>query len=216
MPKPDFFRPLGLFVVPEFLDCTSGTTLIDQILSFPAEKGMVVKPSGEETVAEDVRKVKSSIIPKEIRLPLQQRLMGLIPDLEKHFSVTLDGCEPPQFLIYNPGDFFKPHKDGAHGGKHASIRRRRVSVVIFLNQESHEPSQGTYGQGHLTFYGLLDGPQWERCAFPLSAEPGLLVAFSADKLHEVTPVTHGRRFTVVTWFYAPDPDSWPAVREPAD
>jgi hypothetical protein len=37
---------------------------------------------------------------------------------------------------------------------------------------------------------------------PLIAEPGLLIAFPSDKWHEVKPVSHGRRFTVVTWFHA--------------
>ena len=197
MPKPDFFRPLGLFVLPEFLDCTSGTTLIDQILSFPAEKGMVVKPSGEETVAEDVRKVESSIIPKEIRFPLQQRLMGLIPDLEKHFSVTLDGCEPPQFLIYNPGGFFVPHADASRENE---SRRRQDSVVIFLNRESEEPVDGCYGGGKLTFHGLLTEPEWANCAFGIDSQVGLLVAFRPSLVHEVTPVTFGQRLTIVSWF----------------
>jgi SM-20-related protein len=31
-------------------------------------------------------------------------------------------------------------------------------------------------------------------------EPGLLVAFRSDTVHEVLPVTHGERFTVVSWF----------------
>ena len=82
--------------------------------------------------------------------------------------------------------------------------RRRVSVVIFLNRQSQEPAEDAYGEGHLTFYGLLEGREWEKCAFPLDAEPGLLIAFPSDKWHEVKPVSHGRRFTVVTWFHAPE------------
>jgi len=88
-----------------------------------------------------------------------------------------------------------------------------VSLVIFLNRESQEPADDAYGQGYLTFYGLLDGPHWKKCAFPLKAEPGLLIAFPSDKWHEVTPVSHGRRFTVVTWFYGPES---PPVAEGAD
>jgi predicted 2-oxoglutarate/Fe(II)-dependent dioxygenase YbiX len=34
-------------------------------------------------------------------------------------------------------------------------------------------------------------------------EPGLLVAFRADTLHEVTEVREGTRDTVVDWFYRP-------------
>ena len=136
----------------------------------------------------------------------------LLPEIEKHFGVTLLDCESPDYLIYHPGDFFKPHVDG---GPESSdrIRDRRVSVVIFLNRQCAEPAEDSYGEGHLTFYGLLDGPQWEKCAFPLNPEPGLLIAFPSDKWHEVKPVSHGRRFTVVTWFYGP---ATPLVAEGAD
>jgi predicted 2-oxoglutarate/Fe(II)-dependent dioxygenase YbiX len=37
----------------------------------------------------------------------------------------------------------------------------------------------------------------------LCGEEGLLVAFRAETLHEVRPVTHGVRFSVVTWFRGP-------------
>ena len=87
---------------------------------------------------------------------------------------------------------------------HEAIHGRRVSVVIFLNRQSQEPAEDTYGEGNLTFYGLLEGPQWEKCAFPLNAEPGLLIAFPSDVWHEVKPVSHGRRMTVVTWFHSPE------------
>jgi SM-20-related protein len=30
--------------------------------------------------------------------------------------------------------------------------------------------------------------------------PGTLVAYRAETTHEVTPVTHGERFTIVSWF----------------
>ena len=34
---------------------------------------------------------------------------------------------------------------------------------------------------------------------PLVGESGLLVAFDSNLTHAVTPVTHGERYTVVTW-----------------
>ena len=213
MPAATFFQQLGLYVAPHFLEPEARTELYREMAIAPAEKALVVGPSGEERLDPDSRKVDSSILPKEIRSPLKQRLRALLPDLQKHFGTELAGCESPQYLIYHPGDFFKAHRDGGYSGSADITRRRRVSAVIFLNRESQEPAEGAYGQGHLTFYGLLDGPQWERCAFPLDAEPGLLVAFPSDKLHEVQPVSHGRRFTVVTWFYGPE---LPVVPEGAD
>jgi SM-20-related protein len=34
---------------------------------------------------------------------------------------------------------------------------------------------------------------------PLVGEGGLLVAFESGTTHSVTPITHGERYTVVTW-----------------
>lgn len=164
----------------------------------PAEKALVVAAAGEKRLDEVTRKVDSSILPKEIRSPLEERLRELMPQVEKHFEVELAGCESPQYLVYRTGDFFKPQTDSGN----VAVQRRRVSAVIFLNSESQEPAEDSYGGGHLTFYGLLKGPHWEKCAFPLQAEPDLLIAFPSNKLHEVTPVLHGRCFTVVTWFYS--------------
>lgn len=169
----------------------------------PTEKALVTTSHGEDRLDLHSRKVDSSILPKETTAPLKQRLLGIQPELQRHFGKQLDGCESPEYLVYHPGDFFKPHLDGGGSEINEEIRRRRVSVVIFLNRESPEPAEGAYGEGQLTFYGLMEGAQWEKCAFPLMAEPGLLVAFPSDKWHEVTPVSHGRRFTVVTWFQAP-------------
>jgi predicted 2-oxoglutarate/Fe(II)-dependent dioxygenase YbiX len=35
---------------------------------------------------------------------------------------------------------------------------------------------------------------------PLAPSPGTLVAFRAETTHEVTPVTHGERVTIVSWY----------------
>jgi len=56
-----------------------------------------------------------------------------MPELTKHFSIELEGYESPSYLICNPGDYFKPSTDGGGAQKKDSIRRRRVSVVTFLN-----------------------------------------------------------------------------------
>jgi len=202
MPTSVFFQQLGLFILPRFLDTDCCVEFCRQMAAAPAEKALITTSHGEERLDLYSRKVDSSILPKEITTPLKQRLLEIQPALEQHFGIRLAGCESPEFLVYHPGDFFKPHRDGGGSEVNDDIRRRRVSVVIFLNRESQEPAEDAYGEGHLTFYGLLEGPQWEKCAFPLNAEPGLLIAFRSDKWHEVKPVSHGRRFTVVTWFRA--------------
>jgi SM-20-related protein len=207
MPGPAFFRQLGLFVASRFLDPSYSAALCREMTASPTGEALIVARNGEEHFDEDIRKVDCRILATESRTALQHRLRGLMPALEKHFSVALADCEPPECLIYHPGYFFKPHRDGGYSGNNAHTRRRRVSVVIFLNRESEVPAADAYGQGHLSFYDLLDGPHWNRCVFPLNADPGLLVAFPSEMLHEVTPVVHGRRFTVVSWFVGAESSS---------
>lgn len=199
-----FFQQLGLFVLPDFFDLEFRLELCRQIAVAPPQKATVLKSNGEERLDLDSRNVDFSILPKETRSSLKQRLVSIQPALEKHFGERLATCEVPQCLSYRPGHFFTLHQDvgGYEAGE--GIGRRRVSVVVFLNRQSQEPSEDAYGDGQLTFYGLLEGPHWEKCAFPLNAEPGLLIAFPSEKWHEVKPVSHGRRFTVVTWFRAPE------------
>lgn len=207
MPSAGFFRKFGFFVAPDFLEPPCLAELCRAMACAPAEKPLIAASSGEDRYDQDVRRVDLRVVPKDNRnrTALRQQLRGLTPELETHFATPLADCESPQYLIYHPGDFFTAHRDGGDAAPDAVTRRRRVSVVIFLNRESEEPAEGAYGQGHLTFHHLLNGPHWEKCAFPLNAEPGLLIAFPSGTVHEVTPVLHGLRFTVVTWFYAPDP-----------
>jgi predicted 2-oxoglutarate/Fe(II)-dependent dioxygenase YbiX len=127
---------------------------------------------------------------------IRQRIAALMPELAAHFHEPLDTCEDPTFLVYRPGGFYRPHRDRATRTDESAgaARARRVSIVIFLN--------GDYTGGALTLYGLVDDPGWRDFGFAVPPAPGLLVAFRSDLLHEVTPVTAGERFTVVTWFHA--------------
>jgi len=206
MPSLKFFEHTGLLVIPDFLDADQIGALRTEMLIGLAERARVEKPGGIDCVDEAVRKTGSIEVSKRVASDIKSRLLGLMPRLEQHFNRRLAGCEPPSFLIYDPSDFFIAHADGGDFcGRGKGARRRRVSAVIFLNEQSSEPAEGAYGRGELTFHGLLEGPHWERCAFPLPAEPGLLVAFPAEMIHEVSAVSHGRRLTVVTWFYAAEP-----------
>ena len=78
---------------------------------------------------------------------------------------------------------------------------KRVSAVIFLSEKSEAPAEGTYGGGALVFHGPWTGPELRVAA---GARPGSLVAFRAETTHEVTPVTHGVRYTIATWFRSAD------------
>jgi SM-20-related protein len=76
---------------------------------------------------------------------------------------------------------------------------QRVGAAVFLNGEGEDGDPDAYGGGSLTFYGLLGEDEERQVGLPLMGEEGLLVAFASDLPHAVTPVTHGERYTVVTW-----------------
>ena len=129
------------------------------------------------------------------------RFGALRSDLAAHFRMTLNGHEGPTLLMYQPGGFYEPHVDRSRSdGLQIAPVCRRVSAIVFLNAMRTPPGPDDYSGGALTFYGLVDDPAWKRIGFALEPEPGLLIAFPSDVVHEVPPVTAGDRYTIVDWF----------------
>jgi SM-20-related protein len=125
------------------------------------------------------------------------RLRACMDDAAAHFGVTLSECEDPQFLRYQKGNFFVAHQDGNTGLLRLDTEQRLVSTVIFLSREAGSPEEGeeVYRGGSLVFTNLRDGAK-----FRMRAEPGTLIAFRSETTHEVTPVTHGERYSIVSWY----------------
>jgi SM-20-related protein len=201
MPGPEFFRKLRLLVLSDFLDVTTCARLRFEILNAPLRSGRIVGETrpDEGAIDDSIRRVDAASVPKTIKLEVKSKLELLKPKAEEHFKVSLSGCDGPHFLVYGPGAFYKPHQDASPGAP-AHILERRVSIIIFLNGAADDPSNDGYRGGELTFYGLMRGPKWQDLAFSLDAPPGLLIAFRPSVLHEVKPVTFGRRITIVAWF----------------
>jgi len=185
----------GIFVIEDFLDagwCADLRTAA----SVTAMDQAAIYTKGGIRVDETVRRTKSAKIIEPAASGLKARLLDLKPSVEAHFNSTLKDCYEPHLLVYREGDFFNPHRDNNRDPK-----ERRVSVVIFLNRESKEIAPDCYGGGSLAFYELMDDPRCKAIGFPVVGKEGLLVAFAADRIHGVTPVTYGERLTIVTWFY---------------
>lgn len=146
-----------------------------------------------------IRKVSRLTVPPATCERVTRALMERKEALEQHFGVTLGECEEPQFLRYETGDFFVAHQDGM---PHAfdDSRFRKISAVIFLSPQSDGPAPETYGGGSLVLHGPYSGPPLR---VPVAATPGTLVAFRAETTHEVIPVTHGERLTIVSWYRSP-------------
>ena len=153
------------------------------------DPGGVIKPL--------VRRTTRMNMPANIAAQITTLLMQQKDTLAQRFGHALSSCEPPQFLRYLPGDFFVAHQDGNTPLIHDHSRFRKVSAVIFLSAFSADPAPESYGGGPLVLHGPYSGPPLR---VPLNPKPGTLVCFRAETTHEVLPVTHGERFTVVSWY----------------
>jgi predicted 2-oxoglutarate/Fe(II)-dependent dioxygenase YbiX len=201
----DLLSRLGVYLSRDFLP----TILCEALQRELSEKaGTLAEVYSEEVlrVNPDVRRTQEVEVANDLRLEVESRLGAIRPALAAHFKVPLDGSEGVAFLVYEPGGFYRPHRDRARRDPAAGgneTHRRRVSAVVFLNQpaELASPAALEYTGGRLTFYGLIDDDRWRDVGFPIDGEAGLLVAFDSSVIHEVTPVTTGRRMTAVDWFY---------------
>ena len=203
MPNCGFFAHLGLFVVRDFLDTESCAKLRSEVgTSLQTHVTVVDASTSLEKVKENVRRTKQAEVSTITTTDMKRRLLTYRTRLENHFNVQLTDCEKPQFLVYHEGDFFHAHLDGDdHPDKPDFIKKRLLSVVIFLNDQTEAPAPDSFCGGSLVFYGLINTPQWGKYGFPLMGEAGLMIAFRSDIRHEVTPVLHGARNSIVSWFF---------------
>jgi len=186
-----------LLVLRDFLDAPTREALVAELRRAAGAPATVFGKEAAGAVEARVRRATRVGVSPETRERVRRLLLERRGAVEAHFGVEVATCEEPQFLRYEAGDFFVAHQDGNTPLIHDDSRFRRVSVVVFLSEPSEEPAPGTYGGGALVFHAPYHEPERRT---PAPAAPGTLVAFRAETTHEVTPVTHGERYTVVSWF----------------
>ncbi|HYP28844.1 MAG TPA: 2OG-Fe(II) oxygenase [Blastocatellia bacterium] len=200
MNEHDILARLGLFIRKGFLDAPLCEEIRAEMASHPSEAGYVKTADRGDFVDESLRRASLAQMPEGYAYMVRDRLDELRTDLEAFFNLRLESQEKPQFLLYETGGHYAPHRDvpAEPSERRARIEGRLISIVVFLNSQA---GPHPYSGGELIFYGLSSDPRWKDYGLPLEAEPGLLVAFRSDTLHEVSPVTGGRRYTIATWFY---------------
>jgi len=181
------------FFTPAFCDA-----IVADMKASAAGAAHIYGEGSSGLVNERVRKTLSVAPARETVALVIERLVACKQDFEHHFDLALTECEEPQFLRYREGDFFVAHQDGNTGLLRLESELRRVSIVIFLSRESESIEANTYGGGSLVFTDL-SAPS-DRDKLRVSGKPGTLVAFRSETTHEVTPVTHGERFSIVSWY----------------
>lgn len=203
MSTPHFFAKLGVFVREHFLPADECAALCAEMRASPSEAASVSYAGRPESVDQGLRKTRLIRVPPPTHAAMVARLRALKPDVERHFDLALaEVIEVPKFLIYGEGDFFGPHRDNRAPSADTAplFSARRVNVILCLNDESRTPGPDVYDGAALTLYGLIDQPEWRRYGFAIKGRAGLLIAFRADVIHEVTPVLRGERYNVVSRF----------------
>jgi len=192
-----------IFVRPNFLPTKLCEAVCEEMrTSSHREAGTVI--DGEQALVDErTRRAKHVTVALPTHQAITSRLHAIAPNVAGHFGFALTGLRELHFLAYNEGDFFAFHRDSSDSPTDPTrVRERKVSTVIFLNAQSDRPSLGSYGGGELEFYAhdLVAEPMYEQTKISFTGTPGTLVAFDSFVRHQVEPVTHGQRFTVVTWF----------------
>jgi len=182
-PGAALFESLHLFAIDHFLTADECALLRELMRAAPAGGATVARGStGEYRLDEAFRRTRRVEVGIEAEREFVTRLESIRDAAAEHFGVKLSETERPQFLMYREGDFFMRHADRDRAG----TNRRAVSIIVFLNHD--------YTGGELKFFG-------EDAAIAVQPDEGQLIAFRSDTPHEVTSVTSGERFTVVSWFF---------------
>ena len=184
-----------LFIVKQFLEPRGCREIVAEMSAAQSDEATVYGRTTSGAVEQNIRKtlrIRPSVATVE---SIVRRLLALKDSIEERFAVALSECEEPQFLHYREGDFFVAHQDGNTGMTRLDTERRLVSTVLFLSRESDTPDPGAHCGGSLLFSDYRTGSK-----FRMIGEPGMLVAFRAETTHEITPVTHGERYSIVSWY----------------
>jgi len=183
-----------LFVIEHFLEPNVCDLIVAEMRAIGGSAATVYGRSTSGAIDTNVRSTLRVVPSSETIELVTRRLMTCKTVVEKHFSVSLNECEDPQFLRYREGDFFVAHQDGNTGLLQLDTELRKISTVIFLNAQSDVSGPDVYGGGSLVFSNV------RAPSFQMAPEPGTLVAFRSETTHEVTPVTHGERFSIASWY----------------
>jgi SM-20-related protein len=202
-PGASFFAKLGVLIIPGFLSPAECARIIDEMRTVPQrDASLSVRDRPDGVIDTRQRKGARADVDAGTIGSLVNRFVGVKPEIETFFrSSFAESVETPKCLVYRPGDFFIAHRDVKASDddiRSPLIRARRINLIVNLNRESESAGPGEYSGAALTLYGLIDEPRWRTYGFPVTSEPGALVAFRADILHEVTPIVAGERYCIVS------------------
>ena len=174
---------MKVFVDETFLDAAMCRRVRAAMASGTPEPAEIIDDA--ITLAIAVRRTSSIEVDDDTVALVEAAFDRARPDVAAFHGVTLTGREGAGFLRYTTGGFYRPHRDRATVDAWPAAARRRIALVLFLNDD--------FAGGALRLLPEREAP------VTITPRAGTLVAFDADTLHEVLPVTSGTRETVVDW-----------------
>ena len=151
----------------------------------------------EDTIEyrDHVRRTLSIEVPEATLEWVERDLEGARARLEALSGMTLGVREGTGFLRYLPAGFYRPHRDKGDLPSWPGASQRQLAVVVFLTTARDGGDAEGFTGGVLRLYPEKGDP------IDIVPVEGLLVAFPATTLHEVTRVGDAVRDAVVDWFY---------------
>jgi len=187
--------------VPDFLSREECRGLMDVIDAASLQQAEVW--IGDDFgVHPESRRGAIGMLSTESEIFVQDRVWSVVADLERRFDCEISHLSGVTALIYGPGDHFAAHSDGGlQDDGPSEVRRRRVSLVVALNDGARDFSGGEL---HLFPHAIPNSLDGREQVIAIRSEPGLLIAFASPMVHQVVPVREGCRYSLALWALAPE------------
>lgn len=194
---PDYSYPITDVMEGQSVRTVAGLFKDDEIeqvhqmaTRFESRSGTV---GDEEKVRENVRTSKVTFLKPDSQTDwLYKKLSNFCKFQNSSFYRYNTGfIETVQYTEYNVGDFYEYHTDSFTQDYNIFVEQRKLSITIQLT----DPSE--YEGGDLEFYS-------PRSKVIAPKDKGMAITFPSYMYHRVTPVTKGKRHSLVLWLTGPD------------
>jgi len=187
----DIVLPAPVLILPNLLSSLQCRHLIDLFESRPSMEGEIATIDRDGMPASRVDRDKKRrrdvpIGPDDPLHPLlcETLLRRCVPEIARAFQSKIVHIDRLLLARYDEsGGWFRRHRDNVG----AQVAFREFAISVNLNTEEYEG-------GHLLF------PEYNDHRYRPPTGGGVI--FSASLLHEAAPVTRGRRYVLLTFFYS--------------
>ena len=170
--------------------CASNVLTADELSAVRSDLGGASFADGASTAGWSAREVKKNL-QVTASSDSQARMVGIVDSAFLRNPLLQAALLPAamtqvMFNRYDVGMQYGPHVDAPVMGHMGSAIRTDVAITVFLSDPE------TYVGGEL----VMDSNGAE-CAFKLEA--GAAIAYPANTLHRVNPVSQGARYAAIIW-----------------